>query len=122
MREHLYKAKRADGNGWVEGCYNCYSPINDAEILVWDKQTLDIDRVSVDPETVCQYTGMKDKNGAKIFEGDKVLINRIGDYPLIREQHVIYNCDFATFATNKDRTFDWMRYERKIEVTGNIHD
>ena len=116
-----FKAKRIDNGEWVEGDLLTDGKGGNRYILPIEANCFD-EYEEVKPKTVCQYTGLKDKNGKEVFEGDNIFINRIGDYPVNQHHHVIYNSDFATFATNIDRTFDWMRYEGKFEITGNIHD
>ena len=78
MREILFKAKRKDNREWVEGflfelffegiwCIgnNPLQPNDYSEIIGENK-----DWFYINPDTICQYTGLKDKNGKEIYEGD----------------------------------------------------
>lgn len=75
MREILFKAKRWRDGKWVYGDLN---NLQDSVIIHWYNNGC---RVSdeVDPSTVCQYTGLTDKNGKKIFEGDVLKIAKKSD-------------------------------------------
>ncbi len=135
MREILFKAKRKDNGEWVEGYYCKWKQIRRticvAEekivdcIIVWmsDGSML---RHEIDPDTLCQYTGLTDKNGKKIWEND--ICDRKEKYPEI----VTYNkgdwqLDYS-YALGKEKHFcacnlGFYACERKcVEVIGNVFD
>ena len=69
MREILFKAKRISDGKWIEGSLIVYS--DQTTGIVYDIGDIEgMRKEVVRPETVCQYTGLTDRNGQKIFEGD----------------------------------------------------
>ena len=112
---------------WVEGYFCVYRGI--PQILVDESSWETID----DIKTVGRYTGLCDKNGKKIFEGDivstKYELGRGGYYVF----EVYYNenlCQFALTINSgsytKNKQYDWLQLTslkaNKVEVIGNIHD
>ena len=132
MREILFRGKRIDNGEWVEG--NIFIPDKltnrepPTEILVGTN----VVRISyeVDPETVGQYTGLTDKNGKKIFEGDIVDASNEWwyaagpaghDSPVILVEWSNDLCGFEPFA-NYDCDCGVYISAKNCEVIGNIHD
>lgn len=70
MREILFKAKRKDNNEWIKG--SLIYDVNEKWYIHKNNCALVIGTYEVIPETISQYTGLKDKNDVKIFENDKV--------------------------------------------------
>lgn len=113
MREILFRGKRKLGNEWIEGSLHTEKFTDDEEFLCCE-----VCQCDVYPETVGQYTGLTDKNGKKIFEGDVVKIkfpNGARKTDFVR----FANGGFLPFIIQYD-TFDWGGED--CRVIGNIHD
>lgn len=129
MREILFKAKRLDNDEWVEGwlfltkdnTYIAYANQFDDDLFISPQNIF----IAVDIDTICQYTGLTDKKGKKIWENDKVYIrytdgqSEMDDVVQVRYKNGCFNpwiwqyeCDGCD-----------LRCELlEIEVIGNIFD
>ena len=117
-REILFRAKF--GNDWKYG----YLSVEPKGLVIKEPYELNQSNIwHINPETVGQYTGLTDKNGTKIFEGDIVKDEQSG-YEYVIKWFSEYAC-FALANKNGHIEYDVDEFEMLVNdliVVGNIHD
>lgn len=142
--EILFKAKRADNEEWVEAKSLIQGIIEGGEFTQIEHSDFDNFRqYEVIPETVCQFTGLTDKNGNKIFDKDRLKVNALGmilgSSLGVNESDIEFKCIISIeklgiwLQSEKEENsgyiassyLDFDEDENQIgafEIIGNIHD
>lgn len=149
MREILFKAKRLDNGEWVEGYYCqlpkpslgatiiangdlCAEDVADYILVIKCRQhsnfsnsypleVVECEYYEIDPETICQYTGLTDKNGKRIWENDIVRIEDSMDEGIGNIE--FYGGMWYVDGEPSNSLYDIVEYDdADIEVIGNIFD
>ena len=124
-REILFKAKRLDNREWVEGSLISFAdggrailPSKSAALYKKGASLFStVNCLEVAPSTVCQYTGLTDRNGVKIFEGDKLydphenMIYTVG----WNEERAMFQMEYSWYRKSIEST-------NYCEIIGSIHD
>lgn len=128
MREILFRGKRMDNEEWVKGDLIREPWGYCIQVVDGDGNLFTRKKYAIDTSTVGQYTGLLDKNGKHIFEGD--IIEQSGCRWIVGFQNnafvALEEDGSMQFALFEQYIFDWNEKTWSppdyFEIIGNIHD
>lgn len=137
MRNVVFRAKRVDAGQWVHGSYLAHKeymecvgsggPTPVRHLILYDgfadwNMPITIEYCEVDPATVGEFSGMYDKHGTPIYEGDIV---RKRTYQGIKPCVVVFSCGCfhcGFGGGSSTASHPYLLDDKNIEVIGNVHD
>lgn len=115
-REILFKAKRRDNNEWIVGYYCKYG---DNHCIIEPTEFGLAKGVGIIPETLCEFTGLYDKNGKRIWEND-IVTAHFKSNRTKQTFRVIYDCGMFLFDNGCVKVNSWDIFS--LKVVGNSID
>ena len=122
---YLFKAKRIDNGEWVVGYIARYGHTGKEKYYIIPSYASDLYAIEVDPSTICQCTGLKDKNGNMIWENDIMVAHLDDDYQEDETYIRIlwYESGFCPKEKGREDISPIDKFDQEhFEVCGNIFD